>query len=326
MKRNYGEIKFGFITDTHVDNKYDNRLDDAQASILYKIKQCYAIAEKNNCDFMLHGGDVFNRPSIKEKKNDIFNRLRKIIVDAKINSYFILGQHDVNYSFDCYKDSTLKMLSGSCDGKFELIEDYITINGVNIYASHVYQNIQDRINEVKQNCNANILVAHCLLYDKPKMFETIPIKDIKSDNVNLILSGDLHCGFEFQKQDNTYFYNPGSLLRKAKDQKDRKPKFAIFSISEFFGDYQIEIKEFELDCLDGDSCFDLSEEIKAKVSIALENNTEDKNIKEFAQEAVSFKAKNIDIFEFIYQESVKNNLDQKITNNILSYRDKIETE
>ena len=37
-------------------------------SILYKIKQCYAIAEKNNCDFMLHGGDVFNRPSIKEKR------------------------------------------------------------------------------------------------------------------------------------------------------------------------------------------------------------------------------------------------------------------
>ena len=57
-------IKFAFITDTHIDNNYGNRLDDAQSSILSKISQCYKLAEKNGCQFMIHGGDVFNRVSI----------------------------------------------------------------------------------------------------------------------------------------------------------------------------------------------------------------------------------------------------------------------
>ena len=326
MKQNE-TIKFAFITDTHVDNNYGNRLDDAQSSILSKISQSYKIAEKNGCQFMIHGGDVFNRVSINEKKNSIFNKLRRIIVNSKIPTYFILGQHDINYSFETYEKSSLKMLSESCDGKFELLKESKMICGCKFVPSHVYEDVQDVVSKINAGNAPVVSVAHCLLYDSKSFFNTISVAEtaVKSENVNLILSGDLHCGFEFQKHNKTYFYNPGSLLRKARDQKDRTPKVAIFTIYDFFGEWKIELKEFELDCLNGEACFAPEKEEQKNVdkNIIVE---EEKNITDFTKELSSVEVKSISIFDFLQEKAVSENLDTKILDRILSYQDKIDLE
>ena len=232
-------LKFAFITDTHIDNKYGNRIDNTIDSILSKIKQSYEIAEKEKCEFIIHGGDVFNRVSIKEKKEEVFLRLRHIITSSKLKTYFIFGQHDINYSKETYNNSSLKLLAGSCDGKMQLIDGKIEFDNCIIYSSHVYDDIEKIVYNILPCNKPTIVIAHCLLYDKKSFFDTIDVARIalKSKNVNLILSGDLHCGFPFQKHENTWFYNPGSLLRKSIDQKDRKPKLAIITINPFFDDW-----------------------------------------------------------------------------------------
>lgn len=323
MKKYESCIKFAFITDTHVDNNYGNRVDDAQASILSKISQCYKLAEKNGCQFMIHGGDVFNRVSINEKKNSIFNRLRKIIVSSKIPTYFILGQHDINYSFETYDKSSLKMLSESCDGKFELLKEEKNIKGCYFVPSQVYDDVQDVCANITHINSPVVVIAHCLLYDTKSCFNTISVAEtaLKSENVNLVLSGDLHCGFKFQKHNKTYFYNPGSLLRKARDQKDRVPKLAIFTLSEFFGEWQLDLQEIELDCLNGDACF-VPEEKEKKV---VEKNIEiSPKIEEFTKELSSMEIKSISIFEYLEERANMENLDKEILKRIFSYQDKID--
>lgn len=319
-------IKFAFITDTHIDNNYGNRLDDAQSSILSKISQCYKLAEKNGCQFMIHGGDVFNRVSINEKKNSILKKLRKIIVSSKIPTYFILGQHDINYSFETYEKSSLKLLSDVCDGKFELLKDEQEICGCRFVPSHVYQDVQEVCGQIKRFEAPVIAVAHCLLYDTKSMFNTISVAEtaLKSENIDLILSGDLHCGFKFQKHNKTYFYNPGSLLRKARDQKDRQPKLAIFTFSNFFGEWQIDLKEIELECLNGDACFATEKEDRKEV----EKNIEvvEKNISDFTNELSNVEVKNISIFEFLEEKANMENLDKEVLKRIMSYQDKIDLE
>ena len=318
-------IKFAFITDTHIDNNYGNRVDDAQLSILSKISQSYKLAEKNGCQFMIHGGDVFNRVSINEKKNSIFNRLRKIIVTSKIPSYFILGQHDINYSFETYEKSSLKMLSESCDGKFELLKEKKEINGCLFVPSHVYDDVQEVCSKIEHFETPVVAVAHCLLYDTKSMFNTISVAEtsLKTENINLVLSGDLHCGFKFQKHNKTYFYNPGSLLRKARDQKDRIPKVAIFTISQFFGNWQIELEEIELDCLNGNACFTPEKEERKEVSKELEV-IEKNDITDFTKELSSVEVKSISIFDFLNERANAENLDKKVLDRILSYQDKID--
>ena len=319
-------IKFAFITDTHVDNNYGNRLDDAQSSILSKMSQCYELAEKNGCKFMIHGGDVFNRVSINEKKDSIFNRLRKTIVSSKIPTYFILGQHDINYSFETYEKSSLKMLSESCDGKFELLKETQEIFGCRFIPSHVYENVQEICSKIERSNAPTIAVAHCLLHDKASAFELVSIAEtaLKSEGIDLILSGDLHCGFEFQKHNKTYFYNPGSLLRKARDQKDRTPKLAIFTISDFFGEYQIDLKEIELKCLNGDACFSAEKEEVKKVVKNID--IEEKNISDFTEELSKIEVKNFSIFEFLEEKANMEKLDKEVLKRIMSYQDKIDLE
>jgi len=50
----------------------------------------------------------------------------------------------------------------------------------------------------------------------------ISLNMINNKNIDLVLSGHLHYGHDYQK--NKYgisFYNPGSLLRVSRDDKDR---------------------------------------------------------------------------------------------------------
>lgn len=318
-------LKFAFITDTHIDNKYGNRIDNTIDSILSKIKQSYEIAEKEKCEFIIHGGDVFNRVSIKEKKEEVFLRLRHIITSSKLKTYFIFGQHDINYSKETYNNSSLKLLAGSCDGKMQLIDGKIEFDNCIIYSSHVYDDIEKIVYNILPCNKPTIVIAHCLLYDKKSFFDTIDVARIalKSKNVNLILSGDLHCGFPFQKHENTWFYNPGSLLRKSIDQKDRKPKLAIITINPFFDDWDIGLKEVELNCLSGELCFsDKSENIKVK-ELSEKDNLD---ITEFAQELCKFETKNIDVFDFLINAGKNKGIKESIIQRIYDYKNKINFE
>jgi DNA repair exonuclease SbcCD nuclease subunit len=56
--------KFGFITDTHYDYKYESRKDNTLDTLIDKTKQCYQWFKEKGCSFVIHGGDMFDRHRI----------------------------------------------------------------------------------------------------------------------------------------------------------------------------------------------------------------------------------------------------------------------
>ena len=216
--------RFGFITDTHYDYKYESRKDNTLDTLLNKTKQCYDEFKKRGCSFVIHGGDVFDRHRIYNF--DLIRGVRNIMMDSGLITYFILGQHDAQgYNKATLEKSNLGFVSDISDGTLVFIDDFVETKDYVIYASHVDVNCVDRINSIGRHEKPVICVAHALLTSAREAFGTISISHIKNPNVKLVLSGDLHEGVPFQKKNNIQFYNPGALARTERGL--RMPKVGI---------------------------------------------------------------------------------------------------
>ena len=85
-------MKFLFITDTHFrSNSPRSRRDDFQMSMVSKMNEIGDIISKEKIDYVLYGGDLFDRPDIPFKTASLFS---KILLSYKIPIYIISGNHD----------------------------------------------------------------------------------------------------------------------------------------------------------------------------------------------------------------------------------------
>src|SRR3954452_25337411 len=54
-----------YMTDTHIRGTSPrSRIDDVEKTIRLKLEEVIQIAEREKVDFILHGGDVFDRPNL----------------------------------------------------------------------------------------------------------------------------------------------------------------------------------------------------------------------------------------------------------------------
>ena len=232
-------MKFGFITDTHFDYKYESRKDNTLKTLIDKLEQCYAEFVKQGCEFVIHGGDMFDRHRIYNF--DLIRDVRNIMKKSGLITYFILGQHDAQgYNKKSMGKSNLGFVSEISDDTLVFIDDYIETSDFVIYASHVSEkDVIKRINGIKKQKKPTICVCHALLTDKREAFGTISITHIKNPNVNLVLSCDLHDGYPLTEINGTQCYNPGAFARTEKGM--RLPKVGIltwtgekFNLDEFY--------------------------------------------------------------------------------------------
>lgn len=219
-------MKFGFITDTHFDYKYESRKDNTLETLLDKTRQCYEKFKESGCDFVLHGGDMFDRHRIYNF--DLIRGVRKIFKETGLVTYFILGQHDAQgYNRNTLVKSNLGFVSDISDDSLVFVKDRLELSDCILYACHVDEDAVHKINAIKHEDKPVICMVHSLLTDQKEAFGTISITHIKNPNVNLVLSGDLHDGVPFQTVNNIQFYNPGALARTEKGT--RMPKAGILS-------------------------------------------------------------------------------------------------
>ena len=232
---------FGFITDTHYDYKYESRKDNTLDTLLDKTPQCYERIKKNKCACVIHGGDVFDRHRIYNF--DLIKGVRNILKDCGLKTYFILGQHDAQgYNKATLEKSNLGFIADISDGVLEFIQDEIETRDYCFVASHVDMDVVKRVNGVKKHNKPVICVCHALLTSEREAFGTISISHIKNENVQLVLSGDLHDGVPFQEKNSIQFYNPGALARTEKGM--RMPKVGMLR----WNNGKFELKEFQPNC------------------------------------------------------------------------------
>lgn len=307
MKNQSASCKFGFLTDTHftvVRNTF--RTDNFFESVLSKFRECYEHFNKTGCEFILHGGDMFDK--FRSYSYQMILSIREIIISSRIPTYFIWGQHDLlGYNRESSKGSNLSFLKSICDGKLIEIDQYADLKSVCLYASHVDQDPIQVLKEISLDTDKPVVgVVHALLFNGDSSFGAIDIQKFGKIKPVLVLSGDLHSGFEKTESEGTVFYNPGSLARTSRES--RKPKAAVVTLEPFMNTWNVSIEEF----------FPKSEEFpfpeqEEEITVSDEQDSE-----EYIAAFEKFKAESSNIFERLEKVGKEHGIDPEVLEYIKS--------
>ncbi|WP_326828273.1 metallophosphoesterase family protein [Tissierella pigra] len=235
-----------FFTDTHIrGNTPKNRKDIFVDTLEKKLIEINDIIKKNKIDFVLHGGDLFDRPDVSIS---IASKFAMILDKIQVPFYLISGNHDI---YGHNPDTVNRTMLGLLDalGVINLIRsnEKIILEKDNVKVQltgqpYVYDidSLDKRdyyiLKDVKDDVNFSIHMVHGMLLDKP-FIKGIPytlIDDIKDTLADITLCGHYHSGFKTSKINNKYFINPGSLVRVTNSLREieRIPKVVIIELKE----------------------------------------------------------------------------------------------
>ena len=248
-------MKLLFFTDTHIRGTTPkNRKDVFIDTIENKFREIISIVEEYNIDFLLHGGDLFDRPDVSIS---IISRFAKILDKIEIPFYLISGNHDVyGHNPDTINRTMLGLLNVL--GLINIVNpgEQVLLEKDNIIVQLTGQPYIYDIDgpnkgkyymprEVSPISKYSIHMVHGMLLDRP-FIKGIPytlIDDIKDTPADITLSGHYHAGYKTTKINNKYFINPGSMVRVTNSLKEieRQPSVVLIEIKE-----DIDIKEITL--------------------------------------------------------------------------------
>lgn len=247
-------MKFLFFTDTHIRGTSPrNRKDNFYETLKKKFENVRQIAEENQVDYILHGGDWFDRPDISPA---VVRDFAVIIKSFGRTIYSVAGNHDL---YGCNPDTISRTMLGLLDGVDIL---YILKNQEKIILEDSETRVQltgssynyDLDGEnyrqyyiVKKDSNVDFAInlVHGMLLDKPFVegVNYTLLENIFETEADITLTGHYHSGFGVKKIGAKYFINPGSLVRIANtiSELSRRPKVILMSLSK-----TINIKEVYL--------------------------------------------------------------------------------
>nr|WP_311565456.1 metallophosphoesterase [Peptoniphilus grossensis] len=260
-------MKLLYLTDTHIrGTSPKNRLDDYQETLKEKLREVASIIKEEKIDYVLHGGDLFDRPDVSVS---IVSDFAKIFQSFGVPIYIISGNHDIfGHNPDTLDRTMLGLLCNLgvmnlVNYKKIILEKDIKVQ---LTGSPYVYSMDDAFNrenyildEVDNTCKYSIHMTHGFLIDKPFLKEVSHtlIDDIRSTKADITLGGHYHFGFKTVELDNKYFVNPGALIRisNSKSEINRRPKVNIISLAD-----EIKIEDRFLKCAKpGEEVLDRSE-------------------------------------------------------------------
>jgi DNA repair exonuclease SbcCD nuclease subunit len=262
-------LRILFLTDTHIrGNSPKNRLDNFPETLENKFMEIIKIIQNYNVDFVLHGGDLFDRPDVSIS---IMSKFASILNQIEVPIYIICGNHDIfGHNPETVKRTMLGLLDALNIVKIIKPDEKIYLEKSNIrvqLTGHSYTYDIDKeynrspyiVDEISDNVDYAIHMVHGMLLNKP-FIKGIPytlIDDIKDTKADITLAGHYHTGFGIINIDGKYFINPGSLVRitNSLSEIDRTPKVVLIDLDE-----KINIKLLELNsAAKGEEILDRSE-------------------------------------------------------------------
>ena len=252
-------MKLLFLTDTHIRGTTPkNRKDNLTKTLENKFKEIAKIVENYDVDFVLHGGDLFDRPDISVS---IVGTFAAILNDIKVPIYIVCGNHDL---YGHNPDTVNRTMLGLLDtlDVVRIIDNgeriYLNKNGIKVQLTgqpYTY-NVDNELNrsnyivkDVPKDVDYAIHMVHGMLLDKP-FIKGIPytlVDDIKDTEADITLAGHYHSGFGIININGKYFINPGSLIRVTNSliEIDRMPKVVLIELNKSINIKFIELKTAE---------------------------------------------------------------------------------
>ena len=297
-----------FYTDIHVSGQTPrNRIDDYPRAIIEKLRETYKIASEKKCDIVLFGGDFFDTHKIYSY--DIMSEVIEIISASPLETYCIIGQHDLRgYNPNTYDQSAFGFVQKHCKN-FYVIWERMELEDCVLYPCHVWDDFDEVVKIDLDDEKPTIMLAHHLLSKDLHMFDIIQTSSIKKCDFDIVLSGDLHTGYDIHTIDGTLFANPGSLCRKTKADKDRDPRVLLFEIK----NGKTRAKYINIECAESEKVFRKSiiDDIYEKPEFDIAGFTDNVN---------DLEAESVDIFDVIVNSAKENKTDKKVLDYILSKR------
>ena len=287
--------RFLFFTDAHLAGENpEHRIDDFPHAIVEKIRESYALAEAENCEFVAFGGDWFNYYRIFNY--EVISDAMDIVCESRLRTYIVVGEHDIyGHNMETYASSTLAFFIRHCRHNMVPLWEPTVVGNIMLYGKHEPDKLGDVIAMEKDESRINILVCHELITCNNAPFEMVKTDTLGRTGFDLVVSGDLHDGYRPHEVEGTWFCNPGSLARRAISDASRWPQVAIIDIEK--GQTPI-IQLRRLKCAKaGEEVFEESiAEIAKKMDVGAST---------FASELLQFEAESADVHDLIHKAGTK---------------------
>ncbi|MDT8858954.1 exonuclease SbcCD subunit D [Alkalihalobacillus sp. MEB130] len=236
-------MKFLYVTDTHIRGTTPkNRLDVYVDTLKEKLEEVMELANKEEVDVILHGGDVFDRPDLSP---NVVGQFAKVFMKANMPIYVVAGNHD---TFGHNPETISRTMLGLMDsfGVMTVIDPthpvLIEKDGqrVQISGQPYHYDLDQRDPKLDyyptNDSDADVLIhiVHSMLVEKA-LPEGVPhtiIDHIWGTTADIILTGHFHGGFGIKERNGKYICNPGALSRVNNHWSEisRMPKVIIGTI------------------------------------------------------------------------------------------------
>lgn len=302
--------KLGFYTDLHLAGETPrHRTDDFPRILLEKLRETYATAEQEDCQFMLFAGDFFNAQRMFSF--DVISEAIEIIGKASIPTYGVVGEHDLyGHNIETFQSSTLKFFVRHCS-KMNILWEPLDLGEVVLYGKHEPDKMETAMAVQVDPAKYNILVCHELLTCNAAPFDVISTSTLTNCPYDLVVSGDLHDGYEPHHVEGTWFCNPGSLARRTTADADRWPQMAIIEVEK--GEEPV-IEYRRLAC--GKPGYEVFGESIAEAARAKKDFDAD----DFARELLAFEAEATDIHELVQKAGKQAGLRKEVLDYLATKR------
>ncbi|WP_332690382.1 metallophosphoesterase family protein [Halalkalibacter lacteus] len=250
-------MKFLYVTDTHIRGTTPkNRLDVYVDTLKEKLEEVITLANQEDVDVLLHGGDVFDRPDLSP---NVVGQFAKIFMKANMPIYVVAGNHD---TFGHNPETISRTMLGLMDsfGVMTVIDQekpvLIEKAGVKVQISgqpyHYDLDQRDpKLDYYPPNgSNADVLIhiVHSMLVEKalPEGVSHTLIDHIWGTTADIILTGHFHGGFGIKERNGKFMCNPGALSRVNNHWSEvtRMPKVVIGTIR----NNDILLREVSINC------------------------------------------------------------------------------
>lgn len=235
-------LKFLYFTDTHIrGTNPKSRKDNFLEALKYKFSEIISISKDKKVDYILHGGDFFDRPDVSIS---VINEMADLLGGFNVPIYVISGNHDIyghnpktlHRTMLGLLDS-LKILEIINYKKILLEKDGITVQLTGMPYIYGLDRPEHRdyyvLDERDPKADYAIHMVHGFLMNK-KFLDYVNhtlVSEISHTLADLTLCGHYHYGFEKEIVDGKIFINPGSVVRISNSliEMERKPKILLIT-------------------------------------------------------------------------------------------------
>jgi len=307
-------MKILYMTDTHLRGTSPrSRTDDFPETMRRKLGEVVAIAEREQVDAVLHGGDVFDRPNLSPA---VVRECARLFREFPAPIYAIAGNHDIYGHNPATIERTMLGLLDAF-GVLRLIRDDEKIRlekgGVVVQLSgrpfHYDLDKRDPAMDyaVKNEVGADFCIhmVHGMLVDRalPDGVPHTMVHEAWSDDVDILLTGHYHAGFPMQERNGKVIINPGALARVNSQSAEinRMPQVVLIELGK-----HADIRFIPLTCVEpGEKVLD-----RSYIEKAAYRQEQWASFVQQIQSAADFQA--IDVIDIIDEISRLNGIEEEV--------------